>query len=143
MAICNRDMDSSQQKYVLQSSFGAVATGVTLPVAIVPSPSTISAAKVASFGHSGSPTVQLTIQRFIVGSGVTSYLGGFTTLTLTAAGTSGVNAVVTAAAGSTALNLLAGDIIMATSGGANSAVTGLSVELVLQASQDIRTYFGA
>lgn len=142
MAICNRDLDSSQQKYVLEASYGPLATGATQPIAIVPSSSTIVGARVAAFGISGSPTVALTIQRFIVGSGSTSYLGGFTTLTMQAAGTSGVQSVVIAAAGSTALNLQAGDVIMSTTGGANSAVTGVNVTLVLQATQDIRTYFG-
>jgi len=142
MAICNRDLGFSEQEKLLGDAYGALATGVTVPVATVPWPCTIQSAKVAAFGISGTPTVALTIQRFIVGSGVTSYLGGFTTLTMQAAGTSGVQSVVTAAAGSTALLLQTGDVIMATTGGANSAVTGLQVSVVVQATQDIRSWFG-
>lgn len=142
MAIVNRDLDSSQQKYEAKASYGALGTGVTVPVAIIGTPSAVSAAKVAAFGISGTPTVVLSIQRFIVGAGVTSYLGGFTTLTMQAAGTSGAQSVVLATAGSTALQLQAGDVIMATTGGANSAVTGVSVDVVLQPIQDIKTYFG-
>jgi hypothetical protein len=103
----------------------------------------VVAAKIAAFGISGTPTAALSIQRFIVGSGVTSYLGGFTTLTMIAAGTSGAQSVVTAASGSTALQLLAGDVIMMTTGGANSAVTGVAVDLVVQYTQDIKSYFGS
>jgi hypothetical protein len=143
MAICNRDLDVSQQKTSLRANVAALGTGLTLPVVIIDSPANIVSAKVAAFGISGTPTALLSIQRFIVGSGVTSFLGGFTTLTMQAAGTSGVQSVVTAAAGSTALNLLAGDVIMVTSGGSNAAVTGLAVDLVIQYTQDIKTYFGS
>lgn len=143
MAICNRDLDASQQKTSLRANVAALGTGLTLPLVIIDSPASIVSAKVAAFGISGTPTAALTIQRFIVGSGVTSYLGGFTTLTLQAAGTSGVQSVVTAAAGSTALNLLAGDVIMVTSGGSNAAVTGLAVDLVIQYTQDIKSFFGS
>lgn len=142
MAIQNRDLGTNLQLTTLSQSFGALATGLTVPVFTIASPCTISAAKVSAFGISGTPTLALTIQRFIVGSGVTSYLGGFTTLTMQAAGTSGSQSVAIAAAGSTALNLLAGDVIMATTGGANSAVTGVNVGLVVQYTQDLKSYYG-
>jgi hypothetical protein len=143
MAICNRDLDPSEQKHVLAANYGAVATTLVLPVGVVPYPSTIVSARVAATGISGAPTGALKINRFIVGSGSTVYLGGFTTLTLQAVGTSGVQSVVIAAAGSTALNLLAGDEITYTSAGANAAVSGLAVSVVIQATQDIRSYYGS
>jgi len=143
MAIVNRDLDSSEQKVSVAQTFGPLATGVTVPIHVVASPCNVVAAKIAAFGISGTPTAALSIQRFIVGSGVTSYLGGFTTLTMIAAGTSGAQSVVTAASGSTALQLLAGDVIMMTTGGANSAVTGVAVDLVVQYTQDIKSYFGS
>ncbi len=143
MAIVNRGLDPSQQAVSFGAAYGPLGTGVTSPVLVVPYPCTLSQAKAAAFGISGTPTLVLSIQRFITGSGVTSYLGGMTTLTLQAAGTSGVQSVVTAAQGSTALNLQQGDVIMATTGGSNAAVTGLAVSLVLKASQDVRQFFGA
>lgn len=143
MAICNRDLDVSQQKVALSDRFGALATGLTLPVMSIASPANLIAAKLGAFGISGTPTALLSIQRFIVGSGVTSFLGGITTLTLQAEGTSGMQSAVIAAAGSTALQLQAGDIVMLTTGGANSAVTGLEVSLVVQYTQDIKSYYGA
>ncbi len=143
MAICNRDLDSSQQKGVLAANYGVVATTLTIPVGVVPYPSVVVAARVAATGISNAPTVSLRIKRFIVGSGSTQYLGGFTTLTLVASGTSGIQSVVTAAAGSTALQLQAGDEIVAVSAGTNAAATNLAVSVVIQATQDIRTFYGS
>lgn len=143
MAVVNRDLDPSQQALAFNSALGPLATGVTTPICVVPYPATLSQIKTAAFGISGTPTVVFSIQRFIVGSGVTSYLGGVTTLTLQAAGTSGALSAVLASQGSTALNLQAGDVIMSTTGGSNAAVTGLAVSVVLKASQDIRQFFGA
>lgn len=143
MAICNRDLDPSQQKEVVAANYGAVATSLVIPVGIIPYPATIVSARVAATGISGSPTGALKINRFIVGSGSTVYLGGFTTLTVQAVGTSGVQSVVIAAAGSTALQLQAGDEITYTSAGSNAAVASLAVSVVIQATQDIKTFFGS
>lgn len=143
MAICNRDLDASEQKHEISANYGLVATSLTLPVGIVPYPANIVSARVAAVGLSGAPTGSLRIQRFITGAGATAYLGAFTTLTLTAVGTSGIQSVVTAASGSTALQLQAGDVITYVSAASNAAVDSLSVAVVIQATQDIRTYFGS
>ncbi len=143
MAICNRDLASSEQTHEISANYGLVATSLTLPIGIVPYPANIVSARVSAKGLSNAPTGSLRIQRFIVGSGATAYLGAFTTLTLVDAGTSGILAPVQAAAGSTALSLLAGDVITYVSAGSNSAVDSLSVAVVVQATQDIRSWFGA
>ncbi len=143
MAICNRDLDVSEEKHNINANYGLVATTLVLPVGIVPYPATIVSARVAAVGISNAPTGALKINRFVVGAGSTVYLGGFTTLTLQAVGTSGVQSVVVAAAGSTALQLQAGDEITYTSGGSNSACDSVSVTVIVQATQDIRTWFGA
>lgn len=148
MAICNRDLASSQQLQEFNSNFGAFSTGasnaaVTIPLCVVPYPATISKIKAAALGLSNTATLDFSIQRFIVGSGTTAYLGGMTTLTLVAAGTSGVQAVVTAAAGSTALQLTTGDVIYGSFAGQDAAATSLAVSVVIQATQDIRTWFGS
>ncbi len=147
MAIVNRALDNSQQERELSAVYGAFSTGasnatVDVPVGIVPYPATLVAARASATGVSGSPTVALYIQRFIVGSGTTAYLGGFTTLALQAVGTSGAQSVVIAAAGSTALGLLTGDVILGTFAGQDSAATGLALTVVIDAIQDIRTHFG-
>lgn len=143
MAICNRDLDASQQIYTLQSSSaGVVATGAIVTLGLVPSPSVLLAAKASAVGLSGSPVALLRIRRFITGSGATVYNGGATSLTLVATGTSGPQSVVIAASGSTALNLQAGDQLEAVISGANTAADALVVTAVIKATQDIRSYFG-
>ncbi len=142
MANCNRDMDASEQKIELCANYGVVATTLVIAAGLVPWPCTLLGVRVAATGISNSPTGALKINRFIVGAGSTTYLGGFTTLTLQAVGTSGIQSVVIAAAGSTALSLLPGDEITWTSAGSNSAVSGLAVSIVVQKTQDIVQHFG-
>ena len=110
--------------------------------AVIPYPATLDGVRVAAAGISGTPTYDLRVLRFIAGAGVTTIAGGATTLTGVAVGTSGIQSMVLASSGSTLLNLLAGDMITLTSGGANSAVTGLNVSVVVKALQDIKTSFG-
>lgn len=143
MAICNRDYDASEQTRVIQQCYGAVATALVLPVAVISYPCNILQAKYAAVGVSGTPTGILKVNRFIVGSGSTVFLGAGTTFALQAVGTSGVQTCGLVTAGSTALQLIAGDEITWTSAGSNAAVSSLAVSLVLQATQDIRNFFGA
>ncbi len=147
MAVVNRALDVSQKEREYSAQFGAFSTGasnaaVSVPIAMIPYPATLVAARAAATGSSGSPTLDLSIKRFIVGSGSTAYLGGFTTLALQNVGTSGILSVTIAAAGSTALGLLAGDVIYGSFAGQDSAVTGLAVSIVINATQSIRTHFG-
>lgn len=141
MAIVNRDLDVTQRRDTIQSNYPLVGTGVTVVAAVIPSSSTLQAVRVSAFGASGAPTYSLGIWRFIPGTGVTTIVGGATTLTFTANGTSGVQSMVLATGGSSLLNLLANDMILLTTGGANTAAT-LSVAVVVQNLQDIKTEFG-
>jgi len=142
MAIVNRDLDASEQRKAFVQTFGAVATGITLPVLAVPYPSTLDGIAVSAHGLSGTPTLAFSILRFIVGTGVTTITAGFTTLTPLAYSTSGLASVVQVAAGNTLLNLQANDIICATSAGSNAALKSLGVAVVLKATQDVKTTFG-
>ncbi len=141
MAIVNRTLDPSQQQSEILSSYLAVATGITMLVAMVPYPATLKQIKVAAQGLSGTPTYDLRVFRFIVGTGVTTIAGGATTLTPLTMGTSGIASMVLAAAGSSFLNLQAGDVLTLTSAGSNAAVTALSVDVIIQATQDIVSWF--
>lgn len=143
MAIINRDLDASQQKDVLQfAAPGGVATGVTLQCVAVPYPATLQAIQVSAVGISGSPTYGFGIGRFIAGAGYTFIVGGATTITARAVGTSGPVAASLAASGSTLLSLQSGDVLCLLSAGANSAVAQLNVSFVVQALQDYKTMFG-
>lgn len=141
MAIVNRTLDPSQQQSELMSSYQLTVTGATLQVAAIPYPAVLKAVKVAAIGLSGAPTLDLRIQRFIVGTGVTSIAGGATTLTETAWGTSGVQSMVLAASGSSLLNLQANDVIALATGVANTASSQSVVAVVIQATQDILSWF--
>jgi len=57
-------------------------------------------------------------------------------------GTSGAFQMVLPASGSTLLQLQANDVLMYQSGVANTAVTGLSIGVVLRPIQDIKLQFG-
>lgn len=146
MAICNRDLDSSEQKDVLMQNYGA--WGVTnMPlirqVAAIDSPCNLVSARTYCAGVSGSPVALLQIRRFITGAGATVYTGGATSLALVTIGTSGIQSVITAASGSTALQLQSGDVLEVAFSGADSAVSGFAVAAVIQYTQDIKTYFGS
>lgn len=139
MAIANRELDSSEQKVVIQAPLALVATGKEIPVYTVPRPMTLVSAYAAAIGLSGSPTGVLKVNRNTSG-GATLIAGGMTTLTLQAAGTSGPQACVLAASGSSFLSLAKGDVVSWTSGGANTAAY-VQVALVVQATQDIKSHF--
>lgn len=142
MAIVNRSLDNSEQYKVISSNFGVVATGVTLALAHIQSPCTLKAVQVAGFGASGSPIGIMTIQRFIVGAGLTVITLG-TTFGARVFGTSGVldAGVSLPAVGSTLLNLLPNDVICATVSGSNAALMTMTANFLVQPTQDIRTYF--
>lgn len=142
MAINNMALDASEQNRVYTNAYNLVVTGITLVPFIVPSNGSIKAMSLAAVGLSGSPTYAFTIGRFITGSGFTALTGGMTTLTAGAVGTSGVQSFVLAASGSTLLNVLANDLIQITTGGANTAAVHLTVGMVIQSTQDVKTQYG-
>lgn len=147
MAIVNRTLDASEQKRTFTASFYSGAAGIlngsTLHCLTVPSDAKIAAIQIACTGLSGAPTVGLSVQRFIVGTGVTTIQGGATTLTLPEWGTSGTIAMVIASSGSSFLNVLANDVLtLTTAGGTGAASKQLAVSIVLQATQDIKTQLG-
>ena len=151
MAICNRDLDSTQQIYTFNcplvgnaaTGTGPVpglVTGATYQLAIVPYQSTLSAAMVSVSGVSGAPNLSLWVNRFIAGAGVTSMAIG-ASLVATTFGTSGAQTFTIAGAGLTGLQ--AGDVISLSVAAANTGANAGSVVLALKALQDIRTTFGA
>lgn len=153
MAIVNRTLDVTEKNKVYELSQGAVATGITMVLGIVPYPSTLQCAQIAAYGLSGSPTYALAVNRFIAGTGFTTIVVGTGTSNIPAEfGTSGIGAfgsslfgssgMVLAAAGSTLLNLQANDVLVLASGGANSAVKGLACAVVIQPTVDVKTHFG-
>ncbi len=144
MAIVNRTLDPSEERKVMSVKAGATANGVTAIIGTVAYPSVLQAGVVAAFGISGAPSYQVTVNRFIVGTGVTAIIVATgTSNTPLAYGTSGALQLKLAAAGSTLLNLLADDVLMVTQGASSSdAVTGFALDLVILPIQDIKVFFG-
>ena len=140
MPIVNRTLDASEQRKAFGVNAGAVATGVSGIICMVPYPATIDAAEIAAFGLSGAPTYSLVVNRFVVGAGVTA-ITVVSGQAVSAFGTSGPQGVSLPAAGSSLLNVLPNDVLMYQSAGANTAVTGLSVNVVLKPIQDIKIHF--
>ncbi len=152
MGVANRTLDASEQKRVHQLAFpclGASAivnTGQTVAI-LVPYAGTLAAAQAYVGGISGALQVQVNVDRFIAGTGFTTIIAGKGTSNLVNAyGTSGLGLkganLFLEAAGSTLLNLIAGDVIQFGTLGSNAAATQLTVAAVIIPIQDIKTQFG-
>jgi hypothetical protein len=140
MAIINRSLDSSEQKFVVSAHFTNTVTGISgLPVWRAPFACRVIGVTASAAGVSGSPTSLLKLERFNIGTGLSAVaIAG--ALTHTAFGTSGAQGFSMVATGSSLLDMVAGDQLTITTGGTNSACGALLVEAVVQALQDIKTY---
>lgn len=151
MPICNRDLGSSQQRYVLNVKVNStpsgisagimnpvVATSSTFVLANIDRPSQLVVGGVAAYGLSGAPNYQLWLQRFA--GGITAIQIG-ASVAPTAFGTSGL-ITFSALPASISYPCQAGDQLLLTSTGANTASNELQVTLVLTSLQDILSDFG-
>ena len=106
---------------------------------MVPFPCTIQSGSVFSQGVSGAPQIGLFAQRFA--GGITSVAIGISNMVLTAFGTSGVQGLSgLPTAGSTLLNLQAGDVLTVQTSVSNTGANQLVIELVVKKTQDIVSY---
>lgn len=142
MAIVNRDNDASQQRASINSSFANTVVGGTYPVFIAPYPCTLDAASQFVVGLSGAPNHTLWLYRFVVGAGVTAVAQLGASLASAAYGTSGAQTFTIISGTGTSYPLQAGDAVYLQSAGANTGVAFGTVQLVVRALQDIKTFFG-
>lgn len=147
MAVLNRTLDPTEQRKVFEINLTSafLTTGLTSVIGIVPYAGTLDTAQIATTGTSGTPTYQINIDRFIAGTGFTTIIVATgSSNTPPAFGTSGVgiSAMILAPVGSTLLNVLPNDMLMLTTGGANSAAKAACVAVVLLPIQDSKTHFG-
>lgn len=140
MGIVNRSMDSSEQQENLKLKVEGTVTGTTYHLQHIPRPMQIQDAKSVCLGLSGTPTAQLAVSRFVVGAGLTTINIG-AALTQAALGTSGVQGFSLPAAGSSLLELQAGDVLAVVTGGANSALDQMEVDVVVKNLQDIKSWY--
>lgn len=161
MAIFNRSKDVSEQRERFNFSFmsivggasAVVGTGLTLPAMVVPYPCTIDCAQMGAYGVSGSPQFTLAVNRFIAGTGFTTWVLTTGASNIPAAfGTSGPGVfgssafgssgmLLTNAAGSTLNNLMANDLLTITTGGSNAAVTAFTLSVILKPIQDVKVNY--
>lgn len=134
MGIVNRSLDSTEQYQLYNTNIRETTTGESDVLVHLPYPVTAVSAKLNAVTLSGTPTCQLQIQRFVTGAGATLIPLG-AALTMVAASTSGPQSYTFS---STALQ--AGDKIVATHAGTNAALAQLNIALVLQATQDIKSW---
>lgn len=152
MAINNRELDTPQQRETVvnvlidrtPSSISAgimnpvVATGQTYVLGLVPRAMQLVVGAISLYGISGAPNYQLWLQRFA--GGITAIQIGASVAPL-AFGTSGAVAF-SALAASVTFPCQAGDQLLLTSTGANTAASSINVQLVLRNLQDIKTDYG-
>lgn len=147
MAVCNRDLDISEADRVfagiVSTSVGASAAS-SFFVSQMPYPGTLKALSVAALSVSGAPVVSLDLKRF-TSAGVTTVASLGSGLTLIAHGTSQAYQLMTlATSGSTLLMLQAGDVLVLNQNfsGGNVGAAQCVVTAVVQAVQDIKSFFG-
>ena len=140
MAIVNRDLDASEQKYTLSNTLGALAAGLSAWVGLVPSPGQVLELKITAKGLSATPVYQLAISRWTSG-GVTGIALGTAVTIAGAFGLSGGALGATYAFSSSVASVQAGDLLVLNTSGANTAATDVAVGVVIQATQDIKKSF--
>lgn len=160
MGIVNRTLDVTEQKKNIYWSAttgagtsGPLVTGVTNIVAIVPWPSIFYGGQMAAYGLSGAPSYALALNRFIAGTGFTTWILATGTSNLAAAyGTSGAGSfgtslfgssgIVCIASSSTLAIMQANDVITLTTGGTNASAISLAINLVIAPTADIKYSYG-
>lgn len=140
MGFVNANKDSSEQQTVVEQTFRDTTTGQSAFVILrAPHALQIMGVSAIAVGLSGSPTSQLALERFIVGSGLTVIaIGG--ALTHANWGTSGAQGFSLPAAGSSLLNLAAGDLLTIQTAVANTGAKVLHITAVVKALQDIKSF---
>lgn len=155
MAIVNRTLDLTEQKKNIFFSVssagnsGPLITGMTSIVCVVPWAGVFYGGQMAAVGLSGAPSYELALNRFIVGTGFTTWLLATGTSNIGHAyGTSGAGAgagnsgIVCVASSSTLAIVQANDVITLTTGVANTAATALTINLLIAPTSDIKYNYG-
>lgn len=143
MAIVNRDLSPSQQmaqfNVTANLTVGASA-GSDHCVALLPFPGTLKQIAIAAASISGAPSVSAGVRRFTsAGSTTIAFVGA--TIAPVAYGISGYATQVLSV---TSFALQAGDAVVITAAfaGGNVSANSTAVSVIVQATQDIKSYFG-
>lgn len=139
MGIVNRDKDASEKQYSKSAQFhSVVATALDVPLTHVSHPSKLKSALLSCFSISGTPVYQIEAHRWTADGETQIALGPAVTVAV-AFGVSGTG--VTFASSLAALQT--GDVLVLKSTGTNTASLRMAVDMVLEATQDIKEEFGS
>jgi hypothetical protein len=142
MGIINRDKNITEQVDNWDVQTTVVGVSIIIPLVNVPYTGNIQKVVMSAFGLSGSPQIQLQIQRFIVGTGNTIItLNGSSLLTAQAYSTSGLQTFVLPSLSSTLIQLQPNDQLQAVTSVANTAAT-YSFNSIIMCLQDFKTQYG-
>jgi hypothetical protein len=138
MGIINRTLDASEQKQILGAqAVQTVTNSLEVALGAIPRAMTIVDAQTTCTGISGAPTGIIRVTRF---GGASFFVGS--TFLIPAVGVSGVLGVSLPAAGSTVLNLQKDDVVsIVFGGGTGAAAVSAIVDVVVQNTQDIKTWY--
>jgi hypothetical protein len=143
MAIVNRDLDVSQQKEVIQyAAAGAVATGATALVAVMPFPGALQSVTPVAYGVSNAMQVTVYFERWLA-AGLTLINTGVSNIilqNLSASGAVGFSGLATQ--GSSLLQFQTGDVLRITTSVANGNALGLALNFVVKKLQDVVSHNG-
>lgn len=142
MGLINREKDQSEQRENFDVQTAVVGVSALIQLGNMPYPGQILKIVSSAFGLSGAPILGLQIQRFIVGSGLTTIpVNGSSLLTISAFSTSGMQTHVLPAAGFSSIQVLSGDAVQLVTSVANSAAT-YNVNMIVQCLQDFKSTYG-
>lgn len=139
MGVANRDLDSSEQLYVLDYAKNtATVNGTTLCVGVVKSPGQLLQTVVGCIGVSGTPAMSVLINRW-TSAGGTCFAVGASIVISGALGVSGSVFGETYAANSSLAALQVNDMISIRHvGGTGAGTDQLFAQFVIKATQDIK-----
>src|SRR6478735_5869401 len=144
MPIINREKDITEQRDLFDYAVQGTATGATY-LCPIPYAGLAVGGFQANIGLSGSPVHSFAISRFVVGAG-TTLIGLGVTITASGFGTSGGQMFTFGTSGGVGstlgagVTLLANDLIIMNTAGANAAVAQCSTTLVVRCLQDFKTH---
>lgn len=140
MAIVNRDKDASEQREQMCFPRVLAAVGTSQILWVAPFPFEVVKVAVTARALSGAPTMRLDIGRF----GGTASVSMMVALTVPVYGTSGAFVSGSlAAAGSSFIQGAAGDCLVMSIIGANTAADDLALSVVVKKLQDIVSHYNA
>ena len=142
MGEINRSLDSSERKRAYHSVHtGSVASSVHL-LFEAPHACTLVRARALAVSPTLNPSLGLYLHRFVVGTGMATYAVA-TGLTLSGSmSLSGPQQFSLPASGNSLLNLQKGDLLVVTHSGASTPIIGLGLSVCVQATEEIKSWWG-